>query len=103
MRKGLIVTVSLIWLALVWPGSAVCFAGEADVEKLLGDESDGSRAVPIHLTPLYPENEDGKKGIYCNISNIKAKKIERSDEYFDNFAENFKPYLDYYFFNKAMK
>lgn len=58
----MIVAVALVWPALVWAGSAVCFAGEAGVEKLLGDESDGSRAVPIHLTPLYPENEDGKKG-----------------------------------------
>ncbi len=29
---------------------------------LLGDESDGSRAQPIHLIPLYAENEKGGKG-----------------------------------------
>jgi hypothetical protein len=81
------VTVILILLALVLPAPTGCFANEAMVadanssgqpspakglaggesqpkpdEKLLGDESDGSRAVPIHLVPLYPENEDGKKG-----------------------------------------
>ncbi|MBN2128898.1 MAG: hypothetical protein JW741_05350, partial [Sedimentisphaerales bacterium] len=33
-----------------------------DGEPLLGDESDGSRAHPIHLIPLFPENEDGEKG-----------------------------------------
>jgi hypothetical protein len=31
-------------------------------QKLLGDESDGSRAHPIHLIPLFFENEDGEKG-----------------------------------------
>jgi len=31
-------------------------------QKLLGDESDGSRAHPIHLIPLFFENEDGGKG-----------------------------------------
>jgi hypothetical protein len=30
--------------------------------KLLGDESDGSRALPIHLIPLYAENDKGEKG-----------------------------------------
>jgi hypothetical protein len=34
----------------------------SDVAKLPGDESDGSRATPIHLVPLYAENEDGEKG-----------------------------------------
>lgn len=66
LKKGLIVTVILIWLAFVLPAPTVCFASEAaeadTVEKLLGDENDGSRAVPIHLIPMYPENEEGKKG-----------------------------------------
>ena len=31
-------------------------------QKLLGDESDGSRAHPIHLIPVFSENEDGEKG-----------------------------------------
>ncbi len=56
MNKELIVTVILICQALAWPVVA-----DTD-EKLLGDESDGSRAVSIHLIPLYPENEDGEKG-----------------------------------------
>ncbi|MDI6448814.1 hypothetical protein [Anaerobaca lacustris] len=29
---------------------------------LIGDESDGSRAHPTHLIPLFAENEDGEKG-----------------------------------------
>jgi len=56
LNKELIVTVILICQALAWPVVA-----DTD-EKLLGDESDGSRAVSIHLIPLYPENEDGEKG-----------------------------------------
>jgi len=66
LKKGLIVTVILVWAVFVWPAPTVCFANEvvgADTdEKLLGDESDGSRAIFIHLIPMYPENEDGKKG-----------------------------------------
>jgi len=66
LKKGLIATVILILSALVLPA----FAGtdssgrspSQPEEKLLGDESDGSRAVPIHLIPMYPENEDGEKG-----------------------------------------
>lgn len=37
-------------------------AAETTDEPLLGDESDGSRATPNHLMPLFPENEDGEKG-----------------------------------------
>ena len=44
----------------------VCFQDEASgaeaVSKLLGDESDGSRAHSIHLIPLIAENEDGELG-----------------------------------------
>lgn len=38
----------------------LCAAEEA--AALLGDESDGSRALPIHLIPLYAENDKGEKG-----------------------------------------
>jgi len=31
-------------------------------QELLGDRSDGSRATPLHLIPLFPENEKGRKG-----------------------------------------
>jgi hypothetical protein len=57
LKKGLILPglVCLLVLCLV--------AAAADTEqKLLGDESDGSRAHPIHLVPLFPENEDGERG-----------------------------------------
>ena len=33
-----------------------------EAAKLLGDESDGSRAQPIHLIPLFAENDKGEKG-----------------------------------------
>lgn len=33
-----------------------------EAAKLLGDESDGSRAQPIHRIPLYTENDKGEKG-----------------------------------------
>jgi hypothetical protein len=36
--------------------------GTETENKLLGDESDGSRAHPIHVIPLFPENEDGEQG-----------------------------------------
>ena len=51
MRKGLIVTVILFSLVLALPVVADTNA----TEKLLGDESDGSRAIPAHLIPLYDE------------------------------------------------
>ena len=44
----------------------VCFenqaAGAENPGKLLGDESDGSRAHPTHLIPLVAGNEDGEQG-----------------------------------------
>jgi len=49
LRKGLIVIGILLSLPFAWPASA------ATDEKLLGDESDGSRAIPVHLIPLYDE------------------------------------------------
>jgi hypothetical protein len=49
-------TSCLLLVLLVLPAVA-----ETD-GKLLGDESDGSRAHSFHLMPLYPENEDGEKG-----------------------------------------
>jgi len=43
--------------------SSVGFSKEAEtVQKLLGDESDGSRAHPAHLILLFAENEEGEKG-----------------------------------------
>jgi hypothetical protein len=53
LNKGLIYTAFLCLLVLVSP-----IAADTDV-KLLGDESDGSRAVPVHLVPLL--DEDDKK------------------------------------------
>ncbi len=59
MKKGLIVTGILLWLPFMWPALTVCFANEAvgaaTVEKLLGDENDGSRTNQVHLIPLYDE------------------------------------------------
>ena len=66
MRKGLVLTGFLCLLALCLSAPTVCLANEAaeadTVQKLLGDESDGSRAHPIHLIPLFSENEDGEQG-----------------------------------------
>jgi hypothetical protein len=76
LKKGLSVIVILLLLALVLSDLTICFASEAagadtnspeqklsqPDEKLVGDESDGSQAALVHLIPLYPENEDGKKG-----------------------------------------
>ena len=66
MKKGLISTSFLCLLVLCLSAPTVCFANEAaEVEtnqKLLGDESDGSRAPSIHLIPLFTENEDGEQG-----------------------------------------
>lgn len=63
MRKGLILTGFLCLPVLFLSAWSVCFAKEAEtVQKLLGDESDGSRAPSIHLIPLFSENEEGEKG-----------------------------------------
>ena len=56
MKKGLKVIGVLLYLSATL--SVTAEAGE----KLLGDESDGSRAGSHHLIYLYPENEEGKKG-----------------------------------------
>ena len=61
MRKGLIATGVLLWLAsCAWAADTGqppnVFVGG---QKLLGDESDGSRAHPVHLIPLL--DEDGGK------------------------------------------
>jgi hypothetical protein len=56
LKKGLIATLSLLCILLAGPATA------NTTEKLIGDESDGSRATPIHLIPLYAENEAGQKG-----------------------------------------
>ena len=66
LRKGLILTGFLCLLVLCLSVFAVCFENEAAgaeaPSKLLGDESDGSRAHPTHLIPLVAENEDGEQG-----------------------------------------
>jgi len=66
LKKGLILTGFLCLLVLCLSAPTVCLANEAvgadTDQKLLGDESDGSRAPSIHLIPLFFENEDGEKG-----------------------------------------
>jgi len=53
-------------LVLCLSAITVCFENEAlgaeTPGKLLGDESDGSRAHPTHLIPLVSANEDGEQG-----------------------------------------
>jgi hypothetical protein len=62
LRKGLILTGFLCLLVLCLSVPTVCFANEAaetdTVPKLLGDESDGSLAHPVHLIPLITEEGD---------------------------------------------
>jgi len=55
LRKETEATVGLI---LVFFASTYALEGQ----ELLGDRSDGSRATPLHLIPLYAENKDGEKG-----------------------------------------
>jgi hypothetical protein len=66
LRKGLILTGFLCLLVLCLSALTVCFenkaAGAEAPGKLLGDESDGSRAHPTHLIPLVAGNEDGELG-----------------------------------------
>jgi hypothetical protein len=66
LRKGLILTGFMCLLVLCLSALTVCFenqaAGAETPGKLLGDESDGSRAHPTHLIPLVAENEDGEMG-----------------------------------------
>lgn len=48
---------------IVWAAVCVPLAvGKETAKKLLGDESDGSRAYSVHVIPLYAENEKGEKG-----------------------------------------
>jgi hypothetical protein len=56
LRRQLIAMFVVSWVVLV----SLAVAEEAP--KLLGDESDGSRALPIHVIPLFAENEQGEKG-----------------------------------------
>lgn len=53
MKKALLLTVVLYSLIFVLIGTAPA------AEKLLGDEADGSRSVPVHLIPLL--DEQGEK------------------------------------------
>ncbi|MHC4537380.1 MAG: hypothetical protein ACYS6K_25865, partial [Planctomycetota bacterium] len=66
MRKGLILTGFVCLMVLCLSAVTVCFENQATGAetpgKLLGDESDGSRAHPTHLIPLVAENEDGEQG-----------------------------------------
>ena len=66
MRKGLILTGFLCLLVLCLSVLIVCFENKASgaetPDKLLGDESDGSRAHPTHLIPLVAGNEEGEMG-----------------------------------------
>ncbi len=66
LRKGLILTGFVCSLVLCLSALTFCFenqaAGAETPSKLLGDESDGSRAHPTHLIPLVAENEDGEQG-----------------------------------------
>jgi len=52
----------LIALLVVSSALAASALAAEEAAKLLGDESDGSRAQPIHLIPLYAENDKGEKG-----------------------------------------
>jgi len=66
LRKGLVLTGFSCLLVLCLYAPIVCLeskaAGAESPGKLLGDESDGSRAQPAHLIPLIAENEDGEQG-----------------------------------------
>jgi hypothetical protein len=57
LNEGSILTALLCLLV-----SGLFVAAAETEQEFLGDESDGSRATPIHLIPLYAENEDGEKG-----------------------------------------
>ena len=52
----------LIAVLVVWSVLSVPLIAAEEAAKLLGDESDGSRANPIHLIPLFAENDKGEKG-----------------------------------------
>ena len=68
MKKGLILTGFLCLLLLAAGGGfdrnpALLGSAAVDADqKKLGDESDGSRAHPTHLIPLFYENDNGEKG-----------------------------------------
>ena len=52
----------LIAVLVVWSVLSVPLIAAEEAAKLLGDEGDGSRANPIHLIPLFAENDKGEKG-----------------------------------------
>lgn len=56
----------------------LCFPAVAagTEQKLLGDESDGSRATPLHLIPLYPEDIDSNTDEF-----IKGEQIRPDAEF----------------------
>jgi hypothetical protein len=53
-----VITALVVWAAVCVPRAGATEAAQ----PLLGDESDGSRACPIHLIPLFAENDTGEKG-----------------------------------------
>lgn len=60
MRSRLILAVVLLPVLSLAMASAQ--ESQEAAKGLLGDESDGSRAHPTHLIPLFAEDEDGDKG-----------------------------------------
>lgn len=52
----------LIAALVVWSVLSVPVLAAEKAAPLLGDESDGSRAQPIHLIPLFAETDKGEKG-----------------------------------------
>ncbi len=63
MRRELILAAVLLLIGSLATGLAQESQEPEEAAKgLLGDKSDGSRAHPTHLIPLYAENEDGELG-----------------------------------------
>ncbi len=60
MRRESILALAL--LAVLFGATAVANEASSESAALLGDESDGSRAHPTHLIPLFAAGEDGEKG-----------------------------------------
>jgi hypothetical protein len=62
----------LIAVLVVWSVLSVPLIAAEEAAKLLGDESDGSRAQPIHLIPLFAENDKGQKGAQIDPNDEQA-------------------------------
>jgi hypothetical protein len=63
-----VIAALVVWAAVCLPPAVA----RETAEKLLGDESDGSRAWPIHRIPLYAENEKGEKGAQVDPNDEEA-------------------------------